>query len=276
MFHPQHHSRRTCSTNRSSPYTHFLSHTHHRPTTSRRSLQERIIMTLQLLGLLFFVQNNIIKCHCFYISITSHLHEHTRQIHHYNNLKVQTQTHTQNNLYNDALNRLPIMITTTSTSTCVCTTVANNMNNKRKIRTTILSCSDTDEDEDSIESNSEYEIQNEQQQKQQQDEDEDENDHRNDNDEIKGIVVGLQKDNRENNDDKGKEESKEQPNNNNNNKYKPPKFSQSFLKHMEQVRKSRVYNNEEGVECDGEPSVDPSRMVQDNGLDSEYLNDYSM
>ncbi len=62
-------------------------------------------------------------------------------------------------------------------------------------------------------------------------------------------------------------------------KYKAPQFSKSFLEHMEKVKqqgrsRSAGNNNDEGVDCVGEPSMDPSRMVQDNGLDSEYLDDY--
>lgn len=63
-------------------------------------------------------------------------------------------------------------------------------------------------------------------------------------------------------------------------KYKPPQFSKSFMEHMERVRQqgnsgtASASASEEGVACTGEPSVDPSRMVQDDGLDSEYLNDF--
>ena len=60
-------------------------------------------------------------------------------------------------------------------------------------------------------------------------------------------------------------------------RYKQPIFSKSFLNHLNQVKKQRGYDNinNEGVDCTGEPSIDPSRMVQDDGLDSEYLNDYN-
>lgn len=59
---------------------------------------------------------------------------------------------------------------------------------------------------------------------------------------------------------------------------RPPKFSDAFIRHMEQVINT-FENNQysgagEGVECTGEPSMDPSRMVMDNGLDSEYLLDF--
>ena len=54
--------------------------------------------------------------------------------------------------------------------------------------------------------------------------------------------------------------------------YKRPVFSDSFRKHMEQVRAS-FPSNDEGVDCTGEPSMDPSRIVGE-GIDSEYLNDY--
>ena len=57
--------------------------------------------------------------------------------------------------------------------------------------------------------------------------------------------------------------------------YKQPLFSESFRKHMETVNKSFPSNNGEGVDCTGEPSIDPSRMVMDNGLDSEYLDDFN-
>ncbi|GFH47616.1 predicted protein [Chaetoceros tenuissimus] len=54
--------------------------------------------------------------------------------------------------------------------------------------------------------------------------------------------------------------------------YKRPVFSDSFRKHMEQVRAS-FPSNDEGVDCTGEPSMDPSRIIGE-GIDSEYLNDY--
>ena len=58
--------------------------------------------------------------------------------------------------------------------------------------------------------------------------------------------------------------------------YKPPTFSKSFLAYREQVRqKAGISSDQEGVDCTGEPSVDPSRMVQDDGLDSEYLDDFN-
>ena len=52
-----------------------------------------------------------------------------------------------------------------------------------------------------------------------------------------------------------------------------PKFSQTFRKHMEDVKGNFPANEKEGVDCTGEPSMDPSRMVMDDGLDSEYLSD---
>mmetsp|Transcript_18938 Transcript_18938/g.28076 ORF Transcript_18938/g.28076 Transcript_18938/m.28076 type:complete len:115 (+) Transcript_18938:110-454(+) len=55
--------------------------------------------------------------------------------------------------------------------------------------------------------------------------------------------------------------------------YKQPQFSDSFRKYIETVEDSFPMNDDEGVDCTGEPSMDPSRMVMDNGLDSEYLND---
>jgi hypothetical protein len=57
--------------------------------------------------------------------------------------------------------------------------------------------------------------------------------------------------------------------------YKTPQFSDSFRKHIETVEGSFAINKNEGVDCTGEPSMDPSRMVMDNGLDSEYLNDFN-
>ena len=58
-------------------------------------------------------------------------------------------------------------------------------------------------------------------------------------------------------------------------KYQPPKFSDSFLEHLAQVKGSSCRSgNNEGVECEGEPALDPSRMVQDDGLDSEFLNEF--
>jgi hypothetical protein len=57
--------------------------------------------------------------------------------------------------------------------------------------------------------------------------------------------------------------------------YQPPKFSSTFLEHLAQVKGSIAkHSDDEGVECEGEPAVDPSRMVQDSGLDSDYLNDF--
>lgn len=57
-------------------------------------------------------------------------------------------------------------------------------------------------------------------------------------------------------------------------KYKPPQFSKSFMEHMKKVRGEERADVEEGINCTGEPSIDPSRRVQDDGLDSEYLNDF--
>ena len=63
---------------------------------------------------------------------------------------------------------------------------------------------------------------------------------------------------------------------NSNISYKRPEFSDAFQKHVKHVTSTFLMNhgNEEGVECTGEPSMDPSRMVMDNGLDSEFLNDF--
>mmetsp|Transcript_10585 Transcript_10585/g.21350 ORF Transcript_10585/g.21350 Transcript_10585/m.21350 type:complete len:172 (+) Transcript_10585:655-1170(+) len=47
--------------------------------------------------------------------------------------------------------------------------------------------------------------------------------------------------------------------------YKPPQHSSNFLQHLEQVRGAwpdKQEDDEEGVECTGEPAVDPSRIVQ--------------
>lgn len=61
--------------------------------------------------------------------------------------------------------------------------------------------------------------------------------------------------------------------------YNPPKFSASFLAHMEEVKTQKLGKNAdanvEGVDCDGEPPIDPSRLVQDDGIDSEFLSDYN-
>jgi len=57
--------------------------------------------------------------------------------------------------------------------------------------------------------------------------------------------------------------------------YKKPHFSDSFRKYIETVEGSFTMNENEGVDCTGEPSMDPSRMVMDNGLDSEYLDDFN-
>jgi len=58
--------------------------------------------------------------------------------------------------------------------------------------------------------------------------------------------------------------------------YKPPKFSPSFLAHRNSLADKHfsTYQYEtidEGVRCPGEPAMDPSRFVKDNGLDSEWL-----
>lgn len=48
-------------------------------------------------------------------------------------------------------------------------------------------------------------------------------------------------------------------------RYKPPNQSSSFLQHLEQVRLAwpdKQDGDEEGVECSGEPAVDPSRIMQ--------------
>ena len=57
--------------------------------------------------------------------------------------------------------------------------------------------------------------------------------------------------------------------------YTAPTFSQSFLSHLEAVR-NEWYDSfdNSGVKAVGEPSTDPSKMVQDSGLDSEWLDDY--
>ena len=47
--------------------------------------------------------------------------------------------------------------------------------------------------------------------------------------------------------------------------YQPPKHTSSFLEHLESVRSSwpdTDGSSKEGVDCTGEPSVDPSRTIQ--------------
>jgi hypothetical protein len=57
--------------------------------------------------------------------------------------------------------------------------------------------------------------------------------------------------------------------------YKRPQFSSTFLQHLEEVKASFPDKIDgEGVDCTGEPSQDPSRIVMDDGIDSEYLGDY--
>ena len=61
--------------------------------------------------------------------------------------------------------------------------------------------------------------------------------------------------------------------------YEAPKFSKSFMQYMEKVRAEgmgRGNKNKEGVDCTGEPSIDPSRLIQDDVLDSEYLSDFDV
>ncbi len=62
--------------------------------------------------------------------------------------------------------------------------------------------------------------------------------------------------------------------------YTRPTFSASFLAHLEEVKRQRLgrianEHAEEGVSCVGEPSIDPSRMIASDGIDSEFLNDYN-
>lgn len=57
--------------------------------------------------------------------------------------------------------------------------------------------------------------------------------------------------------------------------YKRPQFSSAFLQHLKEVKASFPDKIDgEGVDCLGEPSQDPSRIVMDDGIDSEYLGDY--
>ena len=59
------------------------------------------------------------------------------------------------------------------------------------------------------------------------------------------------------------------------NSYVSPTYSQSFLKHLSSVQNSYDMSSQgEGIDCTGEPSIDPSRTIQDNGLDSEWLEDF--
>jgi hypothetical protein len=52
-------------------------------------------------------------------------------------------------------------------------------------------------------------------------------------------------------------------------------FSASFILHLQAVRNENDYDsNDFGVRALGEPSIDPSRAVQDNGLDSDWLDEY--
>jgi len=50
--------------------------------------------------------------------------------------------------------------------------------------------------------------------------------------------------------------------------YKPPSHSNDFLEHLQSV-KSSWPDNEEGVHCTGEPSIDPSRILQSVVVDGE-------
>lgn len=58
--------------------------------------------------------------------------------------------------------------------------------------------------------------------------------------------------------------------------YTAPVHSTSFLSHLESVRNEREndYSEYSGVKAFGEPAMDPSRLVRDCGLDSEWLDDY--
>lgn len=57
--------------------------------------------------------------------------------------------------------------------------------------------------------------------------------------------------------------------------YKPPVFSSSFQTYIDSMTPKET-GNEGGVSCTGEPSIDPSRRMQNfGGVDSEWLADVS-
>eukprot|EP00591_Stephanopyxis_turris_P010635 CAMPEP_0195529278 /NCGR_PEP_ID=MMETSP0794_2-20130614/31751_1 /TAXON_ID=515487 /ORGANISM="Stephanopyxis turris, Strain CCMP 815" /LENGTH=104 /DNA_ID=CAMNT_0040660559 /DNA_START=233 /DNA_END=547 /DNA_ORIENTATION=+ len=54
--------------------------------------------------------------------------------------------------------------------------------------------------------------------------------------------------------------------------YTPPKFSPSFQAHMTSF--TTATSTTEGVDCTGEPSIDPSRAAHNSGgMDSEWFED---
>jgi len=59
----------------------------------------------------------------------------------------------------------------------------------------------------------------------------------------------------------------------NSTKYTTPMFSESFLKHRADVVSSWPSGGdiEDGVQCTGEPAVDPSRELQGDEGDSEWM-----
>jgi hypothetical protein len=74
--------------------------------------------------------------------------------------------------------------------------------------------------------------------------------------------------------DQQQQDDEEDNNKNRTTTYEPPKFSPSFLKRMEQVRASwpTTSENDGGVECTGEPAMDPSRQIQTLDLeDSDWM-----
>jgi len=101
-----------------------------------------------------------------------------------------------------------------------------------------------------------------------------EHDHSEDENIIRVGAVSNMNDKHEKDDTKSKSLSKlETDTLKSNYRYKPPQFSDAFQKHMQEIKETFPVNDDDGVDCTGEPSIDPSRMVMDDGLDSEFLSD---
>eukprot|EP00978_Attheya_sp_CCMP212_P013747 scaffold34597_cov43-Attheya_sp.AAC.2 len=86
-------------------------------------------------------------------------------------------------------------------------------------------------------------------------------------------AASTTEDQHDDNDDDDDDEQ-DDDHNNRSTAYEPPKFSPSFLKRMEQVRASwpTTPENDGGVECTGEPAMDPSRQIQTLDLeDSDWM-----
>ena len=62
----------------------------------------------------------------------------------------------------------------------------------------------------------------------------------------------------------------------NKSRQKPTPAQQELRDYINQLKGElgEVFDNGEGIECTGEPSVDPSRTVHPNQGDSEWMDDW--